>query len=78
MMGGAIARLVSSLTITPSALAVVMVAPVGSDRITAKVSSLSAIVSPLTSMVIVLLVSPASKVTVPVGKLPPKSFASAG
>ena len=78
----AIARLaaVSSLVIVPVALAVVRVAPlVGLERVTAKVSFCSTVVSPCTFTVITLLVCPAAKLTVPLGRvLFAKSVALAG
>ena len=52
------------------AVAVPMVAP-GLDSVTLKLSSGSTMVSPLTLTVIVLLVSPAAKLTVPDGSVPP-------
>ena len=69
---------VSSLVMVPVAVAVVRVAPlVGSARVTVKVSFASRVLSPCTLTVIVLLVSPAAKLTVPLGRvLPPKSAAS--
>ena len=73
---GEIARLVSSLVIIPVAVAVVRVAPlVGLDRVTVKLSLGSTVVSPLTLTVITLDVSFAAKVTIPDGKVPPKSAA---
>ena len=61
----------------PVAVAVVIVAPlVGLERVTVKLSSGSTVVSPLTLTVITLEVSFAAKVTIPDGKVPPKSAAS--
>ena len=61
----------------PVAVAVVIVAPlVGLERVTIKFSSGSTVVSPLTLTVITLEVSFAAKVTIPDGKVPPKSAAS--
>ena len=51
---------------------------VGLERVTVKFSSGSTVVSPLTLTVIILEVSLAAKVTIPDGKVPPKSAASAG
>ena len=60
------------------AVAVVIAAPVGLDRVTVKVSSGSTIVSPLTLTVMILAVSLAAKLTVPLGNaVPPKSSALA-
>ena len=52
--------------IVPVAAAVAMVAPDAPASLTEKVSLASTTVSPITGMVIVLLVSPAAKVSVPV------------
>src|SRR5919106_714187 len=62
------------------AAAVTMVVPaLGLDSVTVKFSLDSTAVSPATFTVIVLLVSPAAKLTVPVGNTPPaKSAAVAG
>ena len=69
----------SSFTIVPIADAVLICSPnVRFDRVTAKSSLNSAVVSPDTRMVTTLLVSPAAKVTLPDGKTPPKSVAAAG
>ena len=46
-----------------------MVAPEGLARVTVKVSLASTAVSPVTGMVMVLVVSPAAKVMVPVSAL---------
>ena len=54
-----------------------MVALVGLERVTVNPSSGSTVVSPNTSTMIVLVVSPAAKTTVLVGKVPPKSVTSA-
>ena len=63
----------------PVAVAVVIVAPlVGLERVTIKFSSGSTVVSPLTLTVITLEVSFAAKLTIPDGKVPPKSVALAG
>ena len=59
------------------AVAVPMVAPAGLESTTSNVSSGSTVVSPLTLTVTVLLVSPAAKLTVPDGSVPPKSAAFA-
>ena len=61
-------------------VAVPMVVPaLGLDRATVKFSADSTVLSPATFTVMVLLVSPAAKLTVPVGKAPPvKSAAVAG
>ena len=79
---GATARLMmgkSSSLIVPVAVAVEMIAPlVGLERVTAKFSFGSIVVSPLTLTVITLEVSFAPKVTVPDGKIPPKSVTLAG
>ena len=71
---------VSSFKMVPVALAAVMVAPVeGLERLRVKVSFGSIVVSPATFTVTVLLVSPAAKLTVPVGKVAPaKWIAAAG
>ena len=54
-------------------------APVGAERVSRKLSLVSAVVSPTTFTVTVLLVAPAAKVRVPEGKAPPlKSVALAG
>ena len=56
-----------------------VVARRGSDSVTVKPSSGSTVVSPATLTVIVLLVWPAAKLTVPEGSTPPaKSAALAG
>ena len=69
----------SSLVIVPVAvLAVERTAPVGLLNVTLKVSFASKMESPLTLTVIVFVVSPARKLTLPVGKVPPKSAALAG
>ena len=62
----------------PASLAVVIDPAEGFERVTVKPSSSSRAVSPLTGIDRVRLVSPSLKVTVPDGKLPPKSAASAG
>ena len=62
----------------PVALAVLIVALLALDKLTVKPSSSSTVLSPLTLTVIVLLVSPVLKSSVPEGKLPPKSFAFDG
>ena len=61
----------SSLKIVPAAVAVVIVPPVALDRVTVNASSDSTAVSPLTLTVITWLVSPAAKLTVPLGRTPP-------
>ena len=70
----------SSLRMVPAAVAVPMVVPaLGFDSVTLKFSPGSTALSPATLTVIVLPVSPAAKLTVPVGKAPPvKSPAVAG
>ena len=70
----------SSLRMVLVAVAVPMVVPaLGLDSVTVKFSLGSTVASPATLTVIVLLVSPAAKLTVPVGKAPPvKSAATAG
>src|SRR6478609_12044122 len=70
----------SSLTMVPVAVAVPMVVPeLGFDRVTLNPSLGSTVVSAATFTVMVLLVSPAAKLTVPVGKAAPvKSAAFAG
>ena len=62
------------------AAAVLMVVPaLGLDSVTVKPSLGSTVASAATLTVIVLVVSPAAKLTVPVGKAPPvKSAAVAG
>src|SRR4051794_16408123 len=71
---------VSSLVMVPVALAVPRVAPVeGLESLTVKPSFGSTVLSPATLTVMVLLVSPAAKLTLPVGStLPAKSVALAG
>ena len=71
---------VSSLRMVPVAVAVPMAVPaLGFDRVSVKPSVDSTAVSPATLTVMVLLVSPAAKLTVPVGNTPPaKSAAVAG
>jgi len=62
---------VSSFQISPVALAVPISTPADApDRVTVKLSFNSAVVSPTTPMVMVLLVSPAAKLTTPEGKAP--------
>src|SRR5262249_56272666 len=51
------------------AAAVVIVPALGAESVTVKVSSASTVVSPATLTVTSLLVSPAAKLTVPVGKI---------
>ena len=70
----------SSLRMVPVAVAVPMAVPaLGFDSVSVKPSVDSTTVSPATFTVIVLLVSPAAKLTVPVGNTPPaKSAAVAG
>lgn len=55
----------SSLRMVPMPWASAMVAPLAPLRLTAKVSSASMVVSPVTLTFTVLLVSPAAKVRVP-------------
>ena len=55
----------SSLVIVPTPFARAIRVPTGFDRLTAKFSSGSTLVSPRTATVIVLLVSPGAKVAVP-------------
>ncbi len=71
---------ISSFWIVPVAVAVVRVVPVvGLERVTVKSLLGSKVLSPLTLTVITLLVCPAVKLTVPVGRmLPEKSAALAG
>ena len=71
---------VSSLRMVLVAAAVAMVVPaLGLDSVTVKFSLGSTVASPAMLTVMVLLVSPAAKLTVPVGKAPPaKSAAVAG
>jgi hypothetical protein len=60
------------LTIVLVAIAVARLAPVlGLDSVTVKASLASTILSPATLTVIVLLVWPAAKLTVPEGSTPP-------
>ena len=69
----------SSLRIVPLAIAEVIVAPpLAPDSVTVKPSSGSTSVSPVTLTLMVLLVSPAAKLSVPLGSAPPKSAALAG
>ena len=74
-----IERLVSSFRTVAVADAVPSIVPVlGFDSVTVNPSSGSTVVSPATFTVTVLLVSPAAKLTVPLGRLPPvKSEADA-
>src|SRR5262249_14424026 len=66
----------SSLQIAPLAVAVPITAPMpGSDSLTVKTSLASTAVSPATSMVMTFEVSPAAKLTVPVGSTPPTKSA---
>ncbi len=75
----AIARSVSSFRMVPPADGLVICAsPDAFDSVTEKPSSGSTAVSPLTFTVMVLLISPAAKLTVPLGSVPPKSAALAG
>ena len=53
-------------------------APTAFDSATVKSSFVSTVESPLTEMVNVRVNSPAAKVIVPLGNVPPKSAASAG
>ena len=67
----------SSLTMVPVAAAVAMVVPaLGADSVTVKPSLASTVVSPATLMVTSLLVSPAAKLTVPVGNAAPVKSAA--
>ncbi len=68
----------SSFSICASALDVPIVAPEGSLSDTVNASSASEILSPATFTVTAFVVSPAAKPTVPDGRTPPKSAASAG
>ena len=79
-LSGLIASAVgSSLRMVPMADAVVIAAPVGADSVTVNCSFGSTVVSPATLTVMVLLVCPAAKLTVPEGSTPPvKSAALAG
>src|SRR5918992_4727377 len=72
--------LLSSLRMVPEAAAVPIAVPaLGLDSVTVKFSPGSTVLSPATLTVMVLLVSPAAKLTVPVGNTPPaKSAAAAG
>ena len=74
------AKLESSLRITPSATGLAMLAPADApDKVTAKRSLSSPITSAAMLTVTVLLVSPAAKLTLPDGAMPPaKSAALAG
>jgi ABC-type uncharacterized transport system permease subunit len=76
----AIANVVaSSFWIVPLAAAVVIVAgALGLLKVTVNPSSGSITPSPVTAIVMTFVVSPAAKLTVPVGRVPPKSAASAG
>ena len=61
----------------PVAAAVAMVVPaLGADSVTVKPSLASTVVSPATLMVTSWLVSPAAKLTVPVGNAPPVKSAA--
>ena len=75
----AIASDASSFRIVPDAAAVPIVVPAEAlERVTVKPLSGSTVLSPATLTVMVLLVSPAAKLTVPEGSAPPvKSVASA-
>ena len=64
--------------IVPAAVAVVIVPPTGPESVTVKVSFGSTVVSPLTLMVITLEVSPAVKVTVPLGSTSPGEVGRVG
>ena len=66
----------SSLRMVEEAAAVVMVAPVGLDRVTVKLSSSSTTVSPATLTVMVEVAAPAANETVPVGRTPPVKSAA--
>ena len=78
-VGGWFCATKSSLRMLPLAAPVAMVAPLGLLKVTVKLSSSSTTVSPLTCTVIVWLLSPAAKLTVPEGSTAPlKSDASAG
>ena len=79
-MLGVLGAEVSSLRIVPVAAAVPITAPeLGEVSVTVKPSLASTVVSPETGMVMVLLVSPAPKLTMPLGSaLPVKSLAVAG
>ncbi len=69
--------LVSSLRIVLVAVAVPSVAPVlGLDKVTVKASLASTVVLPATLTVIVRLVWPAAKLTVPDGRTPPTKSAA--
>ena len=69
----------SSLVMVPMAVVVVIVALlVGLERVTVKFSSGSIVVSPLTLMVMIFEFSPSIKLTLPDGRVPPKSVALAG
>ncbi len=75
----AMASPVSSFWIVPITVAVAICAPPEAlESVTENPSSGSAAVSPLTLTVMVLAVSPAAKLTVPPGSVPPKSAALAG
>ncbi len=75
----AIAHAMSSSRIVPAAVSVVIWAPAEAfESVTEKSSFGSMTASPLTFTVIVLLVSPAAKLTWPLGSVPPKSAALAG
>ena len=60
----------------PVAVADMIELPVALDRVSVNASLDSTTASPATLMVMTLLVSPAAKLTVPVGSVPPKSAAS--
>ena len=66
------------MVMVPTAVAVPRVAPLAFDRVRVKVSLGSTTVSPTTLTRTVLLASPAAKLTMPVGRVPPaKSLAAA-
>jgi hypothetical protein len=67
----------SSFRITPNAVSVTSAAAtVGLESWTLKVSSVSIVWSPAIDTVMVLVVSPSAKVTLPLGSVPPKSVPS--
>ncbi len=78
-LSGAMENEASSLMIVPIAVGVSrLLAPTGFDSVMRNVSVGSIVVSPVTLMVMTCEVSPAVKLSVPLGSVPPKSPAFAG
>src|SRR5262249_61487359 len=66
----------AALPVLAAAAAVVVVPALGAESVTVKASSASTVVSPATLMVTSLLVSPAAKLTVPLGNAAPVKSAA--